>query len=157
MIDEAGEHVAAHLDRLEPLSNRSSPYPRRTPANHARIVRNSAKVKKEPSETTEREAARFLIKSLSKCYGVDFATIHGDVWELYRRFMRAHWGLGEAESLTATECLRGFRNNSIALRLGLGAETVNRQLDRVYRKAGVRGRAELAALLLQLAAAGVVR
>ena len=48
----------------------------------------------------------------------------------------------------AVECLRGKKNLEIAEQLKISVETVNKHLDKVYQKAGVRGRAELASRLL---------
>ncbi len=101
---------------------------------------------------TKRAARNYSPECLNDCYGVEASFIRGDTWERYRRFMRARWGLGEAESRVAIECVRGLRNTRSAVRLGVSAETVNKHLDQVYRKAGVRGRAELAAILLQMEA-----
>ena len=96
----------------------------------------------------ERVSAQILANILADCYGVK-AISDRDVWEKYRRFMQRRWRLTDAQSRAAAECIRGYRNEEIASRLGISVETVNKQLDAVYLKVGVRGRSELAAILLQ--------
>ncbi len=69
-------------------------------------------------------------------------------WSSYGEHLRQTWGLTERESQVALECLRGKKNLEIAERLRISVETVNKHLDKVYQKASVRGRAELASRLL---------
>ncbi|HLG16581.1 MAG TPA: helix-turn-helix transcriptional regulator [Blastocatellia bacterium] len=69
-------------------------------------------------------------------------------WSNYEERLRRTWGLTEREAQVAVECLRGNKNLEIAERLRISVETVNKHLDKVYQKAGVRGRAELAYRLL---------
>ncbi len=69
-------------------------------------------------------------------------------WSSYEELLRQTWGLTERESQVAVECLRGKKNLEIAEHLHISVETVNKHLDKVYQKAGVRGRAELASRLL---------
>jgi DNA-binding CsgD family transcriptional regulator len=69
-------------------------------------------------------------------------------WSSYEHYLRQNWGLTEREAQVAVECLLGRKNREIAERLKISVETVNKHLDKVYQKVGVRGRAELASLLL---------
>jgi len=69
-------------------------------------------------------------------------------WSSYAEHLRQAWGLTEREAQVAVECLRGKKNLEIAELLKISVETVNKHLDKVYQKAGVRGRAELASRLL---------
>ncbi|HJQ68585.1 MAG TPA: helix-turn-helix transcriptional regulator [Blastocatellia bacterium] len=69
-------------------------------------------------------------------------------WSSYEEHLRQTWGLTEREAQVAVECLRGKKNLEIAERLRISVETVNKHLDKVYQKAGVRGRSELASRLL---------
>ena len=69
-------------------------------------------------------------------------------WSSYAEHLRQTWGLTEREAQVAVECLRGKKNLEIAEQLKISVETVNKHLDKVYQKAGVRGRAELASRLL---------
>jgi DNA-binding CsgD family transcriptional regulator len=69
-------------------------------------------------------------------------------WSSYEEHLRQTWGLTEREAQVAVECLRGNKNLEIAERLKISVETVNKHLDKVYQKANVRGRAELASRLL---------
>jgi DNA-binding CsgD family transcriptional regulator len=69
-------------------------------------------------------------------------------WSSYEEHLRQAWGLTEREAQVAVECLRGNKNLEIAERLRISVETVNKHLDKVYQKANVRGRAELASRLL---------
>lgn len=69
-------------------------------------------------------------------------------WSSYEEQLRQHWSLTEREAQVAVECLRGKKNLEIADFLKISVETVNKHLDKVYQKAGVRGRAELASRLL---------
>jgi DNA-binding CsgD family transcriptional regulator len=69
-------------------------------------------------------------------------------WSSYAEHLRQAWGLTEREAQVAVECLRGKKNLEIAEQLKISVETVNKHLDKVYQKAGVRGRAELASRLL---------
>jgi len=69
-------------------------------------------------------------------------------WSSYEEHLRQTWGLTEREAQVAVECLKGNKNLEIAGRLRISVETVNKHLDKVYQKANVRGRAELASRLL---------
>ncbi|MFY9555270.1 MAG: helix-turn-helix transcriptional regulator [Blastocatellia bacterium] len=69
-------------------------------------------------------------------------------WSSYEEHLRQTWGLTEREGQVAVECLKGNKNLEIAARLRISVETVNKHLDKVYQKANVRGRAELASRLL---------
>jgi len=69
-------------------------------------------------------------------------------WSSYQEHLRQTWGLTEREAQVAVECLRGNKNLEIAEHLRISVETVNKHLDKVYQKANVRGRAELASRLL---------
>ena len=72
-------------------------------------------------------------------------------WSSYEEQLRQHWSLTEREAQVAVECLRGKKNLEIADFLKISVETVNKHLDKVYQKAGVRGRSELASRLLDSA------
>lgn len=69
-------------------------------------------------------------------------------WSSYEEHLRQTWGLTEREAQVAVECLKGNKNLEIAERLRISVETVNKHLDKVYQKANVRGRSELASRLL---------
>jgi DNA-binding NarL/FixJ family response regulator len=69
-------------------------------------------------------------------------------WSSYQERLRRVWGLTEREAQVAVECLKGKKNLEIAEHLKISVETVNKHLDKVYQKAGVRGRTELASRLL---------
>ena len=69
-------------------------------------------------------------------------------WSSYEQHLRQTWNLTEREAQVAVECLQGKKNLEIADHLRISVETVNKHLDKVYQKAGVRGRAELASRLL---------
>jgi DNA-binding CsgD family transcriptional regulator len=69
-------------------------------------------------------------------------------WTNYGERLRRTWGLTEREAQVAVECLRGKKNLEIAEQLRISVETVNKHLDKVYQKAAVRGRSELAYRLL---------
>jgi DNA-binding CsgD family transcriptional regulator len=69
-------------------------------------------------------------------------------WSSYEEHLRQTWCLTEREAQVAVECLKGNKNLEIAERLKISVETVNKHLDKVYQKANVRGRAELASRLL---------
>jgi len=69
-------------------------------------------------------------------------------WSSYEQHLRNTWSLTEREAQVAVECLQGKKNLEIADHLKISVETVNKHLDKVYQKAGVRGRAELASRLL---------
>jgi DNA-binding NarL/FixJ family response regulator len=58
-------------------------------------------------------------------------------------------GLTEAESDVVTGLLQGLSNREIAARRGSSARTVANQVATVFRKLGVRSRAELAAALMR--------
>jgi DNA-binding CsgD family transcriptional regulator len=72
-------------------------------------------------------------------------------WSSYEEHLRQTWGLTEREAQVAVECLKGNKNLEIAGRLRISVETVNKHLDKVYQKANVRGRSELASRLLDAA------
>jgi len=72
-------------------------------------------------------------------------------WSNYEEHLRQQWSLTEREAQVAVECLRGKKNLEIADYLKISVETVNKHLDKVYQKAGVRGRSELASRLLDSA------
>lgn len=69
-------------------------------------------------------------------------------WSSYEEHLRQTWGLTEREAQVAVECLKGNKNLEIAEHLRISVETVNKHLDKVYQKANVRGRSELASRLL---------
>jgi DNA-binding CsgD family transcriptional regulator len=69
-------------------------------------------------------------------------------WSSYEQHLRHTWSLTEREAQVAVKCLQGKKNLEIAENLKISVETVNKHLDKVYQKAGVRGRAELASRLL---------
>ncbi|MEK6286613.1 MAG: helix-turn-helix transcriptional regulator [Acidobacteriota bacterium] len=69
-------------------------------------------------------------------------------WSSYEEHLRQTWALTEREAQVAVECLKGNKNLEIAEHLRISVETVNKHLDKVYQKANVRGRAELASRLL---------
>ncbi|HKV38742.1 MAG TPA: helix-turn-helix transcriptional regulator [Blastocatellia bacterium] len=72
-------------------------------------------------------------------------------WSSYEQHLRTTFNLTEREAQVAVECLQGKKNLEIAEHLKISVETVNKHLDKVYQKAGVRGRAELASRLLDSA------
>lgn len=59
------------------------------------------------------------------------------------------WGLTSAEQEVAQLLLKGLSHKEIASVRGVGSPTVRQQAQRVYRKAGVTGRADLAAYFLE--------
>ena len=69
-------------------------------------------------------------------------------WEQYERYILQQWPLTLREAQIALECIKGKKNKEIASLLGIGAETVNKTLDHVYRATGVNGRDQLVAKLL---------
>jgi DNA-binding CsgD family transcriptional regulator len=69
-------------------------------------------------------------------------------WEQYERYILQQWPLTRREVQVALECIKGRKNKEIAAVLGIGAETVNKTLDHVYRAIGVNGRDQLVAKLL---------
>ena len=69
-------------------------------------------------------------------------------WSCYEQLLRKNWKLTDREAQVAVECLQGKKNLEIASCLSISVETVNKHLDKVYQKVGVRGRAQLASLLL---------
>jgi DNA-binding CsgD family transcriptional regulator len=69
-------------------------------------------------------------------------------WEQYEMYILQNWPLTHREVQVALECIKGKRNKEIAAELGIGAETVNKTLDHVYRATGVNGRDQLVAKLL---------
>jgi len=72
----------------------------------------------------------------------------GRTWEQYERYILQQWPLTRREVQIALECIKGKKNKEIASLLGIGAETVNKTLDHVYRATGVNGRDQLVAKLL---------
>ena len=160
-MDDARENVSTTRRRIATLGQHPASASRSREKKVERGVKSKgrilavANVERRGANTIEMGAARFLMDCLANCYSIETPYMRDDVWERYRRFMKVRWGLGEAESHVATFCVRGLRNNGIARRLDVSAETVNKHLDQVYRKAGVRSRSELAAVLLQMAAAGI--
>jgi len=69
-------------------------------------------------------------------------------WEQYEQYILQQWPLTRREVQVALECIKGKKNKEIASLLGIGAETVNKTLDHVYRATGVNGRDQLVARLL---------
>jgi DNA-binding CsgD family transcriptional regulator len=69
-------------------------------------------------------------------------------WEQYERYLLQQWPLTRREVQIALECIKGKKNKEIASLLGIGAETVNKTLDHIYRATGVNGRDQLVAKLL---------
>ncbi|HKA19203.1 MAG TPA: helix-turn-helix transcriptional regulator [Blastocatellia bacterium] len=69
-------------------------------------------------------------------------------WDQYERYILQQWPLTRREVQVAVECIKGRKNKEIASVLGIGAETVNKTLDHVYRAIGVNGRDQLVAKLL---------
>ena len=84
----------------------------------------------------------------SESYALCLVKRTASKWSSYEEHLRQAWGLTEREAQVAVECLRGNKNLEIAERLRISVETVNKHLDKVYQKANVRGRAELASRLL---------
>ncbi len=162
-MDDAGDYVSTYRQPIEALGTGPASASRLSEKKVERIApKRSTKVafagvETRGADSIERGAARFLINCLANCYSIETPNTRDDVWERYRRFMKIRWGLGEVESHVATFCVRGLRNNNIARRLKVSAETVNKHLDQVYRKAGVCSRSELAAVLLQMTAVGSSR
>jgi DNA-binding CsgD family transcriptional regulator len=72
----------------------------------------------------------------------------GRTWEQYEKYLLQQWPLTRREVQIAVECIKGKKNKEIASRLGIGAETVNKTLDQIYRATGVNGRDQLVAKLL---------
>lgn len=69
-------------------------------------------------------------------------------WEQYEKYLLQQWPLTRREVQVAVECIKGKKNKEIASLLGIGAETVNKTLDHIYRTTGVNGRDQLVAKLL---------
>ena len=69
-------------------------------------------------------------------------------WEQYEMYLLQQWPLTRREVQIALECIKGKKNKEIASQLGIGAETVNKTLDHVYRATGASGRDQLVAKLL---------
>ena len=69
-------------------------------------------------------------------------------WEQYERYLLQQWPLTCREVQIAIECIKGKKNKEIASLLGIGAETVNKTLDHIYRATGVNGRDQLVGKLL---------
>jgi DNA-binding CsgD family transcriptional regulator len=65
-------------------------------------------------------------------------------WSNYEEQMRQNWSLTKREAQVAVECLRGKKNLEIASSLKISVSAVNKHLEKIYQKAGVRGRSELA-------------
>ena len=69
-------------------------------------------------------------------------------WEQYENYILQQWPLTRREVQITLECIKGKRNKEIAMVLGIGAETVNKTLDHIYRATEVNGRDQLVAKLL---------
>jgi len=69
-------------------------------------------------------------------------------WEQYEKYILQEWPLTRREVQVAVECIKGQKNKEIAALLGIGAETVNKTLDHIYRATGVNSRDQLVAKLL---------
>ena len=69
-------------------------------------------------------------------------------WEQYEKYILQQWPLTRREVQVTLECIKGKRNKEIAALLGIGAETVNKTLDHIYRVTSVNGRDQLVAKLL---------
>jgi DNA-binding CsgD family transcriptional regulator len=69
-------------------------------------------------------------------------------WEQYEKYLLQEWPLTRREVQIALECIKGKKNKEVAVLLGIGAETVNKTLDHIYRATGVNGRDQLVAKLL---------
>jgi DNA-binding CsgD family transcriptional regulator len=69
-------------------------------------------------------------------------------WEQYEMYLLQQWPLTRREAQIALECIKGKKNKEIASQLGIGAETVNKTLDHIYRATGANGRDQLVAKLL---------
>jgi DNA-binding CsgD family transcriptional regulator len=69
-------------------------------------------------------------------------------WEQYENYILQQWSLTRREVQVALECIKGKKNKEIASLLGIGAETVNKTLDNIYRAIGINGRDQLVAKLL---------
>lgn len=95
--------------------------------------------------TKEIDAAQMLANALAEAYGVAAPT---DAWTRHRRRLVLRFGLSDREANVAIESLKGHKNSVVANRFDLSIETVNKHLDRIYAKAHVTSRAELAAWLL---------
>jgi DNA-binding CsgD family transcriptional regulator len=72
----------------------------------------------------------------------------GRTWEQYERYILQRWPLTRREVQITLECIKGKKNKEIASVLGIGAETVNKTLDHIYRATEVNGRDQLVAKLL---------
>lgn len=59
------------------------------------------------------------------------------------------WGLTAAEREVGLLLLKGLSHREVAELRGTGEQTVRQQAQTVYRKAGLRGRADLAAFFLE--------
>lgn len=62
----------------------------------------------------------------------------------------AEWGLSEAERDVALFAVRGCSNAEIAALRGTSEATVKTQMNAVFRKAGVSGRAQLVSLFVEV-------
>ena len=69
-------------------------------------------------------------------------------WEQYERYLLQQWPLTRREVQIAVECIKGKKNKEITAFLGIGAETVNKTLDHIYRATRANGRDQLVAKLL---------
>ena len=67
----------------------------------------------------------------------------------FHQMMRVKWKLTERELQVWSLCINGLSNVRIARQLGIGAETVNKHLDSIYRKSGLSGRMNLIAYFLK--------
>jgi DNA-binding CsgD family transcriptional regulator len=70
------------------------------------------------------------------------------VWSRHEQTLTQAFKLTRFESAVARECVKGLSNREIGEVLGIGEETVNVYLDRVFRKAKIKRRGHLAAILL---------
>jgi DNA-binding CsgD family transcriptional regulator len=105
-------------------------------------------------------AAWHLWRAISRARGLGRTPVELDQWRaeahailqrlgsaLDRQFQR--WGLTEAERETALLILKGLGEDEVATARGVTERTVRYQALAIYRKAGLAGRSELAAFLLQ--------
>ena len=80
-------------------------------------------------------------------HGVQSAAAHDDPAASMRRQFES-WELTPAEADIASLILKGARVRDIALLRGTSEATIRQQAQGIYRKAGLGGRAELAAFFL---------
>lgn len=96
----------------------------------------------------ESKAAQFLVDTLTDCYKVPGRPIP-DIWDHYAFYMRQQWRFSDREVEVGLLCIQGFSNNHIASKLEISAETVNKHVDNMFRKARVQRREQLSAELLE--------